>query len=352
MLRRLGAVQLDTISVLARSHELVAYARLGTVGRPAVEQAYWGEPSAAFEYWAHAASILPIELWPWFAKRRHRLGSHARSTPGARNEICRRLADEGPLTARQLGGARLGGPWWDWSPLKRAAEDLLASGELVCVTRQSWHRVYDLAERAIPAELLGHTPSADECTVALIRRAGDALGVGTLEDIADYYRQRPVTVRRLIGESGLVPVTVDGWDGPAWASPVALDVAEPGIRGRSRTTLLSPFDSLVWHRPRTERIFGFRRKLEAYVPAARREDGYFAMPVLHAGRLIARVDPRRVGRTLVARHTRFEGRDVAGVVRALTAAAAWVGCDNVRCERVSPAELASPLHVGVAAATG
>jgi hypothetical protein len=347
MLARVGAVQLDTISVLARSHELVAYARLGPVGRRRVEAAYWGPGSATFEYWSHAACILPRGLWPWFAKRRRRYALRTERVPAAlRRAIRDRLAD-GPLTARELGGARGGGEWWDWSPLKRAAEDLLAMGELVCVSRRGWHRVYDLAERAIPDELRQAEPTNDECTLALIRCAVDALGVATLGDIADYHRQRPATVRRLIAAAGLVPVTIAGWGEPAWAAPAALDALACGLRGRHRTTLLSPFDSLIWHRPRTERIFGFVRKLEAYVPAGRREDGYFAMPVLYRGRLVARVDPKRVGRTLVARHVRFEQADVEGVAAALVEAARWVDADSVTCERVVPRPLARPLQAAV-----
>jgi uncharacterized protein len=348
MLNRVGAVQLDTISVLARSHELVAYARLGDVGRERVEAAYWGPESATFEYWSHAACILPRQLWPWFAKRRRRHTARDERVPESlRRTILDRLAADGPLTARELGGARRGGEWWDWSPVKRAAEDLLAMGELVCVSRRGWHRVYDLTERAIPEELRRIQPTNEECTVALIRCAANALGVATLGDIADYHRQRPQTVRRAIDAAELIPVRVSGWDEPAWAAPPALDALADGIRGRHRTTLLSPFDSLVWHRPRTARIFGFLRKLEAYVPADRREDGYFAMPVLHRGRLVARVDPKRDGRTLVARQVRFEREEVDGVAAALIEAARWIGGDSVRCERVVPERLARPLQSAV-----
>ncbi len=175
VLSRLGAVQLDTISVLARSHELVAYARLGPVDRSRIEQAYWWEPARAFEYWAHAACVLPIDDWPWYAMRRAR---HERALTGPaawRAEVVTRLEADGPRTARELGGARQGGPWWDWSPLKRAAEELLAAGRVVCVRRHGWQRVYDLAERAVPARLLDQRPGDEECKVELARRAAAAL---------------------------------------------------------------------------------------------------------------------------------------------------------------------------------
>src|SRR5690348_12449094 len=148
MLRKIGAVQLDTISVLARSHELVAYARLGPVGRAAVEAAYWG--GGAFEYWAHAACVLPLEDWPWSAARRRRYGTYVHPTKiekdAVRQVVLMRLA-EGPATATELGGAKRRGQWWDWSDTKIAAERMFARGELVCVTRRGWKRVYDLPER-------------------------------------------------------------------------------------------------------------------------------------------------------------------------------------------------------------
>ncbi len=153
MLRALGAVQLDTISVLARSHELVAYARLGPVGRARIEDAYWG--GEAFEYWSHAASILPQTEWPWFAFRRRRMRErqrrwHAVHRPAV-DAVREQLASDGALTTKDLGGAKASAEWWDWSEAKIAVEWLLDVGEVVCVERRGWRRVYDLAERAIPA---------------------------------------------------------------------------------------------------------------------------------------------------------------------------------------------------------
>jgi hypothetical protein len=351
MLRRLGAVQLDTISVLARSHELVAYARLGPVRRDVVEAAYWSGASA-FEYWSHAASIVPIEDWPWYAMRRARHRAGLSGSAGPRNAILAALRADGPQTARQLGGARQGGDWWDWSPFKRAAEELLAAGEVVCVERRGWRRVYDLTERAIPEVLRARSPSDRECKIALVRRAASALGVGTIGDLADYHRQRPTRMRAVIEEAGLIPVTVQGWNAPAWASPDALQALEAGLPRRHRTTLLSPFDSLVWDRARTERIFGFAHRLEAYVPAARRVYGYFAMPVLAGGRIVARVDPVRRDGALVGRTVTLGRRGAVGsVARAIVEAAGWVGCEQVSVERVVPSDAAAPLRAALTAAT-
>ncbi|MEV4743458.1 crosslink repair DNA glycosylase YcaQ family protein [Streptomyces sp. NPDC049555] len=349
VLRRLGAVQLDTISVLARSHELVPYARLGAVGRETVESAYWsgdGEP-AAFEYWSHAACILPIEEWPLFAFRRRAIRRRGyrwhvmKDAEGSCAAVRERLKAEGPLTATELGGAKNGGEWYDWSETKIAVEWLLDTGEVVCTRRRGWKRVYDLAERAVPQELFHDDLDDTACIRRLVAQAGAAMGVATRADLADYHRLKAEQVDAVIADTGLVPVEVEGWGRPAWADPAAL-AEEP--RGRHRTTLLSPFDSLVWDRPRTERIFGFTHRLEAYVPKARRVHGYFAMPLLTGGALAGRVDPAREGRTLVARQVSMEGpKAVEPMARALWEAAGWVGCDAVRIERCDDARLAAAL---------
>ncbi|WP_230421411.1 winged helix-turn-helix domain-containing protein [Actinomadura soli] len=365
MLERLGAVQLDTISVLARSHELVPYARLGPVGRGAIEAAYWGSANGhrkspakgvptggrqggrhngAFEYWAHAASILPMADWPLFAFRRRaylRRGWRWHKVPeGVCDEIRARLRADGPLTTKELGGAKASAEWWDWSDHKIGIEWLLDVGEVVCVQRVGWRRVYDLAERAVPDELRTREPGDDACLTALVARAGRALGVATRGDLADYYRIRQDQVDQVIDATGLVPAEVAGWPQRAWADPGALATVP---RGRHATTLLSPFDSLVWDRARASRVFGFDHRLEAYVPKAKRVHGYFAMPLLAGGRLLGRVDPAREGRTLIARQaslepwaTRTAARtetSAAALATALWRAAAWVGCDHVRVER-------------------
>ncbi|CAL9435130.1 winged helix-turn-helix domain-containing protein [Streptomyces sp. enrichment culture] len=344
VLRHLGAVQLDTISVLARSHELIPYARLGAVGRQTVEAAYW-TGRHAFEYWSHAACILPIEEWPHFAFRRRayrrRPQWHHDLPDGAYDTVIRQLRTEGPLTATELGGAKNGGEWWDWSASKVAVERALMYGEVVCVERRGWKRVYDLAERAVPADLLHDELDDRECLRRLVRLAGQALGVGTRADIADYHRIRGEEFDAVVADSGLVPVRVEGWDKAAWADPAAL-ASEP--RGRHRTTLLSPFDSLIWERARTERIFGFTHRLEAYVPKQKRVHGYFAMPLLAGGRLLGRVDPAREGTTLVARQLSLAGPKAIGpMAQALREAAEWVGCDTVRIERTDRPDLTPAL---------
>ena len=350
MLRRMGVVQLDTISVLARSHELVQYARLGPVARADIEAAYWRRPAVAFEFMANAFCVIPIEDWPWFAFRRGRPRQFHVSVPkAAYRAVLARLA-EGPASTTELGGAKKGG-WWDWSDAKVAVEHLLASGQVVCVERRGWKRIYDLAERAVPSELLGVDPSDHECRVELVRRAGRHLGVGTRADLADYYRIGIRQVEAALDESGLVPVTVRGWDEPAWADPSAIAALDEGSpKGRHRTTVLSPFDPVVWDRARTERMFGITHRLEAYVPAVKRVYGYFAMPVLSGGRIVGRVDPGRAGKTFVAKHVDVPlAKDVPAVASAIVEAASWVGSSSIAVERVEPASSAKALRKALGA---
>lgn len=357
LLRRLGAIQLDTISVLARSHELVAHARLGAVGRETIETAYWGpaNPATAFEYWAHAACVLPAEEWPWFGFRRRaylRRGQRWHRVPERTcQEVLARLRTEGPLTTTELGGAKRSADWWDWSDVKIALEWLLDTGAALCVTRRGWKRVYDLPERALDPTLLASEPDDEACLRRLTGLAGRALGVATRADLADYYRFNGDQTRLALTDQallagGLVPVRVQGWTATGWADPEAL--ASLARRGQHRTTLLSPFDSLIWDRRRTERIFGFSHRLEAYVPREKRQHGYFAMPLLAGGQLLGRVDPARDGRTLVARQLSLTtAKAVEPMAVALREAAEWVGCDTVRLERVEPAPLAGSLAAAV-----
>ncbi len=398
MLRRVGAVQLDTISVLARSHELVAYARLGAISRTRIEQAYWhSRRPAAFEYWSHAACVLPIEEWPYYEFRRRAFAERGLRWHQSHPEVCERVLDriraEGPLTATELGGAKNGGPWWDWSDTKIAVEWLLDTGRVICARRTGWRRVYDLPERVLPDVLIEPRLSAADCLAHLAATAARALGVVTQADLSDYQRVRygsasvrvegaPAASAALAAAeaAGLIPVEISaGRLGPAvraWADPAALDpddaagaagdrgraglapaagVAEKAAarpltrRGRHRTTLLSPFDSLVWDRKRTKRVFGFEHSLEAYVPQAKRVHGYFTMPLLAGGQLVGRVDPARSGSTLIARKLTMDKPGAAEpMALALVEAASWVGCDNVKLQQVEPAHLEQRLRSALA----
>jgi uncharacterized protein len=373
MLRRLGAVQLDTISVLARSHELVAYARLGAIPRATVERAYWHpRQPAAFEYWSHAACVLPLEEWPYYAFRRRAFARRGLRWHQSHPEVCNRVLDQirtgGPLTATELGGAKNGGAWWDWSDTKIAVEWLLDTGDVICVRRSGWRRVYDLPERVLPADLAAVQLTDAECIARLAGVAARALGVVTAADLSDYQRisyrgsalrhdGQVLSAASAAEAAGLVPVAIAaGRTGPAlraWADPAAIGPpGNPGghaVRGRHRTTLLSPFDSLVWDRKRTLRVFGFEHSLEAYVPQAKRVHGYFTMPLLAGGRLVGRVDPARSGRTLIARKLTMDKPAAAEpMARALAEAASWVGCDNVKLQQVEPQQLEPRLRTALA----
>lgn len=341
IVRRLSGIQIDTISVLARSHELVAFARLGAIPRKRIEESYWSAGSETFEYWSHAACILPLEMWPAFgASRRSRaLRGYRWLQLEDKKRSCasveKRLRDDGPLTARELGGAKKGGLWWDWSEIKIAAEWLLDEGTVVCRQRRGFERVYDLAERAIPSPILNRHLDDEACIRELIESAGRALGVATSADLAAYHGLGKTAVRSVLPTTSLRPIRVEGWIESAFMAVGAETGLRPGIRGR--TVLLSPFDSLLWDRPRLERLFQVSYRLEAYVPAPKRAVGYFAMPVLSGERIVGLVDPKRVAGTLHARHVvAYDLTAVSHIASSLREAATWVGCDDVVIDRVTP----------------
>jgi uncharacterized protein YcaQ len=300
--------------------------------------------------------VLPIEEWPYYSFRRRALRARGvrwhQSTEPACTEVLARLRAEGPLNATQLGGAKAGGPWWDWSETKIAVEWLLDVGDVVCVRRDGWRRVYDLPERVLPGELLNADPSDQECLSHLAGVAARALGAVTRGDLIDYHRLRDLTdgqanhadrVDEAAMAAGLTPVMIEaaGKLTRGWADPAALAQAPVG---RHRVTLLSPFDSLIWDRKRTRRMFGFAHSLEAYVPKAKRVHGYFAMPLLAKGRLVGRVDPVRRGQTLVARQLSLDSPAATeAMARALREAAEWVGCSAVEVQQVTPPQLAQRL---------
>lgn len=345
VLQRTSAVQLDTISVLARSHELVAYARLGTIERKQVEAAYWAEPARAFEYYAHANCIMPLDLWPYFSFRRGQLGRgvwpQLTGTP-VFEEVRARLAD-GPITTSDVGGARKTAGWWNWSAAKQALEVMYARGDVMVTQRRNWKRVYDLPERALPQALRNHRDlTPEECYQHLVRTAITALGVGTRGDIARYFQLLALRLGRTLDRqrlldgaieaNGLEQVEVEGWKEPAYIAADALRAT--GGRTRSRTTLLSPFDSLIWERERTARLFGYDFVLEAYKPKHTRVHGYFTMPLLSRSRIVGHVDPAREGKTLVARNAALHDESaMEEMAAALREAALWVGCDAVKIER-------------------
>ncbi|MEU9602393.1 crosslink repair DNA glycosylase YcaQ family protein [Streptomyces sp. NPDC048109] len=290
VLDALGCIQIDTINVVRRSHELVMLAR-GVSSEAARAFASHQDKATFFEYWSHAAAFTPIGLWPLFAFRRRRIATRGWQGPDVDQQACADVRtaafERGQVTISDLGG--MTGAGWDRSsPHKWAAEWLWAIGELVCVRRQGWKRVYEPAEQALPEHLRMADLDDGTCLQRLIQIALRNLAVATTEDVADYFRlPAPQVLMHLEQMPEVQRVSVDGWPDDTWAHSNVLehqrDVDE------ARITPLSPFDSLIWTRPRMRRLFGVEYLLEAYKPAAKRECGYFGMPVLAGDRLIGRV---------------------------------------------------------------
>ena len=348
----MGLLQIDSVNVLVRSHYLPVFSRIGAYDPGVLDRKTLAPKGRAlFEYWAHEASFLPLDTQPLLRWRMARARAHDRLYSGLarfgreRADYVALIRDElalrGPLTARALSapGERRG-PWWGWSDGKLALEYLFWTGEVTAAGRRGFERIYDVPERALPAEILAQpTPDEAEAVRALVRRSAAALGLATEGDLRDYYRL-PVDLCRtalaaLAEEGAVTPVTVEGWTQPAY-----LDAAAPPPARLTPTALLSPFDPLVWRRERTERLFGFHYRLELYTPAAKRRFGYYVLPFLMNGRLVARVDLKadRAGDALAVLGAFTEPRtDLAKTAAALAPEldllADWLGLGGVRVTR-------------------
>jgi uncharacterized protein YcaQ len=297
---RLGVVQIDSVNVLSRAHYLPFFSRLGAYPRDTLDVLV-NRRHAVFEYWAHEASYLPVRLQPFLRWRMAAAEEHAwgnmvrlqRERPGYVAEVLDRVRENGPLKASELLEPKpaRSGTMWNWHAGKVALEWLFFTGALTARTRTAgFERVYDLTERVLPPDVLRTaTPDPADAVRELVRTAARALGVATERDLRDYFRLRPAAARAAMTELAdageLLPVDVAGWGAPAWLDPEAR--RPRWVRARA---LLSPFDSLVWERPRVERIFGFRYRLEIYTPPAKRVHGYYVLPFLLGDQLVARVD--------------------------------------------------------------
>ncbi len=320
-LDRLALHQIDSVNVLVRAHYLPAFSRLGPYDRALIDRAAWGRKSQRrlFEYWAHEASLLPIEhhsLFRWRMARAERgdagyagLRSFAKEDRVAADAVLARIAAEGPLSASAFENGRGQGGWWGWGDTKRALEWLFWAGLITTATRRnSFERIYDLPERVLPPAVLAvPTPREDEAHRALLDLAARALGVATAGDLRDYFRLGPDEARAgiatLVDLGRLRPVDVVGWNRPAY---LHADASVP--RRIDARALVAPFDPLVWERARTERIFGFRYRIEIYVPAEKRQHGYYVLPFLMGDKLVARVDLKadRATKQLLVRNVHFE----------------------------------------------
>lgn len=349
ILDRLGLFQIDSVNVLTRAHYLPAFSRLGGYDRALLERDAWGSrrQRRVFEYWAHEASLLPLDLHPalrWRMARAERgeIGYQAlkRFATERRPEaqaVLHRIAAEGAMTAADFenGSSRSG--WWEWSHTKHALEWLFWSGKITTATRRgSFARVYDLPERVLPSAVLDlPTPDAATAQRSLIARSAEALGIATAADLRDYYRLKPEEADHAIlaeAEAGiLVPVRVEGWGQKAWMHRGAR--LPRRVRGAA---LLAPFDPLIWERGRAERLFGFRYRIEIYVPRDKRTHGYYVLPFLMDGALVARVDLKadRHAGALLAHRVTLESGAPADTLPRLTAElerlSAWLALETVR----------------------
>jgi uncharacterized protein YcaQ len=345
VLDRVGLIQIDSVNVLVRSQELPLFARLGPHRRDLIPS--MTASGDLFEYWAHEASHLPVDLQPLLRWRtddaREGRGTWKgvaavrHEEPALVRSVVDQIRERGPLTTGMIeGGGERGTDMWAWSPGKRALEYLFWSGVLTARRGPNFERWYDLPERALPARIVeAPTPSPADAKKELLVIGARCHGVGTARDLADYFRlnvpeSRPL-LDELVAEGRLLPAEVGGWKDRAYLHPDARRPNNP--RGRA---LLSPFDSLVWERARTERIWGFRYRIEIYVPKPKRVYGYYVLPFLLDGHLVARVDlksDRQAGVLLVQGAFAEAGIDQVHVAEELAAElasmAAFLGLDGV-----------------------
>jgi uncharacterized protein YcaQ len=363
VLDRIGLLQIDSVNVLQRAHYLPLFSRLGPYPTALIDRAAYRSPRFLFEYWGHAASLIPVELQPllrWRMTRDHPWKLEVRR-PEILDWVRNELREKGPVTAGQIeqDAIRPTGNWgWNWSETKEALELLWTRGEVSVASRDTaWARRYDLTERVLPASVLATpTPEPADAFRELVRRAAAALGVAGEFELRDYFRisaeATKRAVRELVDEGTLLPVTVEGWPGPKFLSAGARLPRRVNV-----ATVVSPFDPLVWERARTERLFGFHYRIEIYVPEAKRVHGYYVLPFLFGDRLAARVDlkaDRQAGLLRVPAAWLEPGESPGPVAEALAGAlrelAAWLGLGGI--EKPVRGDLARSLGAELRRARG
>jgi uncharacterized protein YcaQ len=351
LLRQIGLLQIDSVNVLLPAHYQVPFSRLGAYDRARLDALIYKKREFT-EQWAHEASIVPVEHWPLI---RHHLGPHERRW-GALAKFMEVHADyavrvleevraRGPVVAGDIdepnGTRGRGGGWWGWTTAKATLEGHFARGTIAIAERRTagFARAYDLAERVVPDDHHRRIMSREDAQRELIRLAAKAMGVATASDLADYYRMAPREARQRVIELAtageLREVRVEGWRDPAYLAP---DARVP--RRIAAAALLSPFDPVIWYRPRAERLFDFDYRIEIYVPREKRKYGYYVLPFLLGDRLVGRVDLKadraggclRVLGAYVEAHASADS--VAGpLATELSTMASWLGLDDVSIAR-------------------
>ncbi len=343
-LERLHVLQIDSVNVFARSHHLPVFSRHGAYDVERFDRQLWSSGEFT-EYWAHEAAFIRVDARPLFGWRMHdyerRHAARREALAPTLQRVREQLADGGPQFVRELEEGPRGrrGPWWDWSDTKRAVELLFASGEVVSAGRERFERRYALASDVLPAHALAEI-AREDAQRTLVEQAARSLGVGTLADLADYHRLKSFEARlavRALEEAGvLMPVRVAGWTAsngsplPAW---MHRDTRMPSRLAPD--ALLTPFDPVVWFRPRAERLFNFHYRIEIYTPKEKRRFGYYCLPLMVGGRLAGRIDlkaDRAGGRLLVQAAWKEPGapaRTAEAATALLASAAGWQGLDRV-----------------------
>ena len=364
MFDRVGLIQIDSVNVMARSHYLPPYSRLGRYPRQLLDDMAYRHREL-FEYWGHEASLIPMRMYPlfrWHMARAStgfawgRMNQMVRERPEYVRAVLDDVRRNGPIAVRDLNdpGERMGDSWgWNWTTGKVAIEYLFWAGEVAAASRVRFERRYDVPERVIAPEALNAPePTTEEAHRALLSIAGRSLGVGTAADLADYFRIRMPEarprIRELVEESTLVPVEVEGWGRPAYAHREAR-----APRSVPTAALLSPFDSLVWFRDRLMRLFGMHYRIGIYTPAHLRTHGYYVLPFLLGHELVARVDlksDRKNGVLLVQAAHLEDHRDGGEVVPPLASElqrlSEWLGLGG-DVQVAGPGDLSRPLAAGL-----
>ncbi len=330
-IRTIGCLQLDSISVISRTHETVMWSRVGPYDVADLNALHYPN-GALFEYLVHAAALAPIEYFPYFRRRMDFYRSDGRDSQGwqhtNREVLDRVLAvahEKGSVSSRDFerleGKAPEPWEWYGGKPERQALDSLWSNGELMVLKRENFQRTYAATDDVLPNAFEGPLPSVEEQRRWFVTKSVDAIGVATPAWVTDYFRtggrayvparESVAELAALAAEGLIVPAVVDGIRGPVYIGHKEVDLLSELRSGRRRptlTTLLSPFDNLTWHRGRTAELFDFDYRIECYTPAPKRKYGYYSLTILHKGRLVGRLDPSydRRARVLTIRALHLE----------------------------------------------